>query len=100
VIKLDLPDGFSQLIDTMRQMDSLFVREHTSTHFLELILNESKTEATLQGNVAGLIRFCLEILEVTGKATDGAHRHLDSHGVMDRCDLLLVIRLIPASWDE
>lgn len=79
----------SSLSDTLAELDESFIKDGVSAHFLQIIKNEH--EVVIRGNYEGLIYLAKNILQIAEKKTEGSHIHLDSSGILDRCDVDTVI---------
>lgn len=93
-------DQLNSLIANLKDIDEIAVVDGVSHHFLEFVLEKNSKELLINGNKEGLIHFALSILSVAKDAGDGRHVHFDGVGILDRCDMPIVVCFKKAEWDS
>ena len=86
------------IVDQLDALDERAIVDGVSRHFLEFELSEDQGEMRINGNSQGLIHFAKMILEVAASGMKGAHRHFDTTGIADRCDIPVVVQLKLPEW--
>jgi len=97
---MHVPSELTHVIDQLRRIDEQSIHEGVSTQFLEFELSTAHNELRINGNPGGLVQFARAILQVVARGHDGAHQHFDEAGIVDRCDIPIVVCLKPAPWDN
>ena len=85
-------------IEHAQVVDSMAVEGNVSRQFLQILKNESG-EVVVQGNSEGLIHLALSLLRLAKKDV-GAHVHFDEAGIVDYCDVALVVTRCAADWEK
>lgn len=96
----DNSEVLNSIIKEIKLIDDMSIRNGVSLHSLEFDLPKSSREFIISGNVPGLIYLAKSILELAASGVQGSHVHLDEVGIVDRCDLPLVIRLSSVGWGD
>ena len=84
-------------VDHAEKADKASVVEGVSSHFLEILKTEHD-EILVRGNQPGLVHFGLSILKLALE-NEGAHRHFDEAGILDRCEMSLIVAKCKAEWE-
>lgn len=93
-------DQLTSLIKSLRDIDDAAIVNGVSHHFLEFVLEKNSKEFLIKGNKEGLIHFALSILSIVEDGGDGRHVHFDETGIVDRCDMPVVVCFKKAEWDS
>jgi hypothetical protein len=86
------------LAAALRSLDEDAVRAGTSNHYLALEMAPGHSEYRISGNAQGLLHVAAAILNLVERGSVGAHHHFDEIGIVDKCDVPLVISLRNADW--
>ncbi len=95
---MDEKEKIRSLMADLVSLDESFIRDGESLHFIELLKGESGSEVQIYGNTAGLIHIARKVIEVASKGSNGAHHHFDESGLVDRCDIPVVVTFKDAEW--
>lgn len=96
-MKDEAAGSVADAIEHLVSADVLSVSEGVSRHFLQ-VLNGENGETVVQGNAEGLVYLALSILRLATKQ-NGAHQHFDESGLLDRCEVPLVVAKCLAEWE-
>jgi hypothetical protein len=89
----------NQIIEQLRLIDEGAIRDGVSHIFLQVEKVEGINEIRINGNAEGLIHFAMAVLDLAVSDVKGAHHHFDESGVVDPCDVPLVVSLKAAPWN-
>lgn len=88
----------NSILTKLCEKDESSIREGVSYQFLEFIKSENN-ELQVNGNAEGLLHLSRRILELVVRNNYGSHQHFDEAGIVDHCDMELIISLKKADWD-
>lgn len=92
-MKINAVEELNVVIENLKKIDALAVNHGISNHFLEFVTKNNPHEFRINGNKEGLIYFAKTILEIAAKDQVGSHFHFDETGIVDNCDLPLIVCL-------
>ncbi len=98
-MNVDSQKSLISIIKQLSDLDKLSVVDGISSHFLEFELLDSEKELRINGNTEGLIYLAKDILNLAVKQNEGSYFHFDSTGVVDKCDMPVVICFKRAEWN-
>jgi hypothetical protein len=98
-MNMKFPADAAHMLDQIRRIDAAGTKDGVSRKFLEVRQPKSEDAIYVSGNVEGLIHFARAVLDIAAKGFEGAHHHFDEHGVLDHCDIPIVVSLKAAEWD-
>ena len=88
----------NKAIEAATIADESFVSGDVSNHFLQ-VLKGDHGETIIRGNGEGLVHFALSVLKLA-KSDQETHQHFDEAGMIDKCDVPLVVVKSIADWEE
>lgn len=88
------------VIRILRNLDDQAIQGEVSHHYLEIRQDPQAKELRVSGNREGLIYLAMTILELAEQGREGSHRHFDEAGIVDHCDVPLVVSMREAPWDK
>lgn len=88
-----------RLAGMVTALDEQSVAAGISHHFIE-ILKGVDGEVVVRANREGLIHLARSCLSLAIKPTVGSHQHFDEAGIVDRCDVPLILVLAEAEWEK
>jgi hypothetical protein len=86
-------ESLASIIQELHGLDEKAVVDGVSHHFLEFRVSKDKKDFLINGNSAGLIYFAKAILSVANQEQYGSHIHLDESGIVDQCDMPVIVCL-------
>ena len=88
----------SEIVNSLEYIDSQSIQAEHINHFLEIVHNSEPSELCICGNTEGLVHLAKWILKIADSKIDGKHVHFDNTGIVDRCDVPLIISFKKAPW--
>ncbi len=85
-------NGIEDIIKKLEQIDSNFIKNGISYHYLDFEIDDNGT-AVIGGNSEGLIHFATDILRLAMNGKSGSHNHYDQTSLFDKCDRELIFIL-------
>lgn len=95
---MNVSEDLLDALNKLRAEDRSYILGGASQHFIEFIRSSNGACLHINGNRAGLVHLAKNILDVAVKNFDGAHHHFDSVGLVDPCDMEVVVCLKKADW--
>lgn len=94
--KLSVVD-LKTVFDEVCSLDESFSEGGISTHYVEFERTDAD-EFLVKGNAEGLIHLASKLLELAVTGVEGKHHHFDESGIVDKCDMPLIVTLEKADW--
>ena len=86
-----------KILSELNTVDGSFNKNGVSSHFIELE-KAGAGEFVINGNSEGLIHVACKILELAVADVEGRHHHFDESGMVDKCEMPLVVTLKNTDW--
>lgn len=88
-----------RLADLATALDEQSIQLDQSSHFIE-IRKGGDGEVVVRANREGLIHLARNCLSLATQPSVGSHLHFDETGLVDHCDMPLILVLVEAEWER